>query len=104
MGNCAGVDWASEKHDVRVSDEAGEELLSASFAHDEAGLARCARCSRACGLSWSRSSVRTGCWSIGCWTRGCGCSRSIPTRSRPHAIGLQMGGRRIADAGNAGRC
>jgi transposase len=38
MGNCAGVDWASEKHDVRVSDAAGEELLSASFAHEEAGL------------------------------------------------------------------
>ena len=38
MGNCAGVDWASEKHDVRVSDAAGEELLAATFAHDEAGL------------------------------------------------------------------
>ena len=42
MGNCAGVDWASEKHDVRVSDAAGEELLSASFAHEEAGL--CSLC------------------------------------------------------------
>ena len=39
MGNCAGVDWASEKHDVHVADEAGEELLAATFAHDEAGLA-----------------------------------------------------------------
>src|SRR5665811_672313 len=38
MGNCAGVDWAGEKHDVRVCDEAGEELLAASFVHDEAGL------------------------------------------------------------------
>jgi Transposase len=38
MGNCAGVDWASEKHDVHVADEAGEELLAATFAHDEAGL------------------------------------------------------------------
>ena len=38
MGNCAGVDWASEKHDVHVADEAGEELLTATFAHDEAGL------------------------------------------------------------------
>ena len=38
MGNCAGVDWASEKHDVLVADEAGEELLAATFAHDEAGL------------------------------------------------------------------
>src|SRR5664279_3141803 len=38
MGNCAGVDWAGEKHDVRVCDEAGEELLAASFVHDEKGL------------------------------------------------------------------
>ena len=36
--NCAGVDWAADKHDVRVCDGAGEELLSATFAHDENGL------------------------------------------------------------------
>src|SRR6516225_607589 len=36
--NYAGVDWASEKHDVLIADEAGEELLAATFAHDEAGL------------------------------------------------------------------
>jgi transposase len=38
MGNCAGVDWASEKHDVLVQDEAGETLLAATFAHDEQGI------------------------------------------------------------------
>lgn len=38
MGSCAGVDWASDKHDVLVADEAGERLLAATFAHDEAGL------------------------------------------------------------------
>ena len=38
MGSYAGVDWASEKHDVRVADAAGEELLAATFAHDEQGL------------------------------------------------------------------
>ena len=38
MGNYAGVDWASEKHDVLVADAAGERLLSATFAHDEPGL------------------------------------------------------------------
>ena len=38
MGNTyAGVDWASEKHDVLVADEAGEEVLAATFAHDERG-------------------------------------------------------------------
>ena len=34
----AGVDWASEKHDVLIADETGEEILAATFAHDEAGL------------------------------------------------------------------
>ena len=38
MANYAGVDWASEKHDVVVQDEAGEELLAASLAHDAKGL------------------------------------------------------------------
>ena len=38
MGNYAGVDWASEKHDVLVAGAAGERLLSATFAHDEQGL------------------------------------------------------------------
>src|SRR5450631_1848604 len=38
MGNRAGVDWASEKHDVRVCDAAGDPLLASTFAHDEAGL------------------------------------------------------------------
>jgi hypothetical protein len=38
MGNYAGVDWATEKHDVLVADETGELLLSATFAHDEKGV------------------------------------------------------------------
>ena len=38
MSNYAGVDWAADKHDVRVCDEAGEELLAATFARDERGL------------------------------------------------------------------
>ncbi len=38
MSNYAGVDWAAGKHDVRVADETGEELLVATFAHDEKGL------------------------------------------------------------------
>ena len=29
MGNCAGVDWASEKHDVLIENPAGEQLLGA---------------------------------------------------------------------------
>jgi transposase len=38
MASYAGVDWASEKHDVLIEDELGEELFAGSFAHDEAGL------------------------------------------------------------------
>jgi transposase len=38
MGICAGIDWATEKHDVLVQDEAGATLVSATFTHDEAGL------------------------------------------------------------------
>ncbi|MGN6169313.1 MAG: IS110 family transposase [Solirubrobacteraceae bacterium] len=38
MGNYAGVDWAADKHDVLVADERGEELVAATFAHDEKGL------------------------------------------------------------------
>ncbi len=36
--NYAGVDWASEKHDLLVADETGEPILAATFAHDERGL------------------------------------------------------------------
>ncbi len=38
MGRYAGVDWASEKHDVLVQGEAGDELFSGTFTHDEAGI------------------------------------------------------------------
>jgi hypothetical protein len=34
----AGIDWASDKHDVLVADQDGEELLAGTFAHDEKGL------------------------------------------------------------------
>lgn len=37
-GRCAGVDWASEKHDVLVAEADGERVLQATFAHDERGL------------------------------------------------------------------
>lgn len=38
MKNCAGVDWVSEKHDVLITDPAGNELLAATFSHDESGI------------------------------------------------------------------
>ena len=38
MGNCAGIDWASEKHDVLIEDPDGNELLGTTFSHDEDGI------------------------------------------------------------------
>ena len=38
MGNCAGIDWASEKHDVLIEDPAGRELLATTFGHSEDGI------------------------------------------------------------------
>ncbi len=84
----AGIDWASEKHDVLVADEAGEEVLGGDVrARREGADARCA--ARSCGWRWcwSRSSDRTGCWWSGCWMRGCGCWRCTRTRSRRRVIG-----------------
>jgi hypothetical protein len=34
----AGIDWASETHDVLVAEETGAEVVAATFAHDEKGL------------------------------------------------------------------
>ena len=38
MQRYAGVDWASEKHDVLVQEGGGEQVLAATFTHDERGL------------------------------------------------------------------
>jgi transposase len=38
MGSYAGIDWASEKHDVLIADEAGDRLLGETFVHDEQGI------------------------------------------------------------------
>jgi hypothetical protein len=47
MSNHLGVDWAADKHDVRVADEMGEKLLASTFARDVKGCRRCA--ARLCG-------------------------------------------------------
>src|SRR5437660_398768 len=39
----AGIDWASEEHEVLVADEAGVEVLGATYAHDEKGLSAMCR-------------------------------------------------------------
>jgi len=39
----AGIDWATQKHDVVVEDAAGVEVLAGTFTHDERGLASLCR-------------------------------------------------------------
>ena len=39
----AGIDWASEQHDVLVADETGTEVLAGTYAHDERGLSALCR-------------------------------------------------------------
>jgi hypothetical protein len=39
----AGIDWATEKHDVLVADEDGSEVLAGAFVHDEKGLSALCR-------------------------------------------------------------
>jgi transposase len=39
----AGIDWASEQHEVVVADEAGAIVLSATYAHDERGVSAMCR-------------------------------------------------------------
>jgi hypothetical protein len=39
----AGIDWPSETHDVLVADEAADEVLAATFVHDEKGLSSLCR-------------------------------------------------------------
>jgi transposase len=39
----AGIDWASDKHDVLVAEETGTEVLAGTYAHDENGLSALCR-------------------------------------------------------------
>jgi transposase len=39
----AGIDWASDKHDVVVADDTGQQVVAATFAHDEKGLSALCR-------------------------------------------------------------
>jgi Transposase len=41
----AGIDWASDKHDVLVADDTGQQVVAATFAHDEKGLSALCRTS-----------------------------------------------------------
>jgi transposase len=38
MGAICGIDWASEWHDVHITDEVGRVLVARQFSHDERGI------------------------------------------------------------------
>ena len=50
--------WASEKHDVLIQDTSGEEVLAATFAHDERGPDRHVQHARALGRGARRDQAR----------------------------------------------
>jgi Transposase len=91
--NYAGVDWAADKHDVRVADETGEELLAATFAHDEKGLRALCRAlvrfegaaggDRAAGRAAGRAAAGRGVAGAADASQpGRGGPRSVPGRGR----------------------
>ena len=82
VGNYAGVDWATDKHDVLVEDEAGEQLVAATFADDEKGLGELCRMLVRLEVKLVAIERPDGVLVERLPTRGCGCWRCIPTRSR----------------------
>lgn len=69
MGDCAGIDWASEKHDVLIEDPAGEELLVATFAHDEDGVSALCGALACFDVEVVAIERPDGVLVIGCWRR-----------------------------------
>jgi len=87
-GSVAGIDWASEKHDVLIANQAGERLLAETFAHDEQGVTslcdallcfdvEIVAIERGDGVLVERL-LEAGVRVLGC----------IPIRSRPRVIGF----------------
>lgn len=69
MGDCAGIDWASEEHDVLIEDPAGEELLVATFAHDEDGVSALCGALACFDVEVVAIERPDGVLVIGCWRR-----------------------------------
>jgi hypothetical protein len=83
----AGIDWATEKHDVLVADETGAEVVAATFAHDEKGLSSLCRTLVRLDVCLVAIERPDGLLVERLLERGCGCWRCIRTRSRPRATG-----------------
>ena len=88
MGNVAGIDWASERHDVWVSDGAGEKLLAATYAHDEAGLSSLCKVLMRLRVELVAIERPDGLLVERLLDAGLRVPRSIPTRWRPRATGF----------------
>jgi hypothetical protein len=100
MGNCAGIDWASEKHDVLIEDSAGHELLAATFAHDEAGVT--ALCAALVCFEVEVSAIEgpMGCWSTGDGDGGAGVGVAPQTRQGRAGPLSRVGGKSIGLTGS----
>lgn len=87
MGSYAGIDWASAKHDVLIESAAGEELLGATFAHDEDGVSALCAALACFDVELVAIERPDGLLVDRLLGGGCGCWRCIPIRSRRPAIG-----------------
>ena len=80
-----GWDWASQRHDVTVVDDAGQLVDRWTLAHTEAGIhlamTRLAGHGRPDDLPVARPPA--GSWSTDCWPPGTPWSRPAPTASTP---------------------
>lgn len=86
--NYAGINWAADKHDVLIADERGQELLAATFAHDEDGLRALCRQLARHKVALVGIERPDGLLVERLLDAGCGCWRCIPTRSPRHGRGF----------------
>jgi hypothetical protein len=102
MGNCAGIDWAGEKHDLLIEDPAGEELLVATFSHSEDGVSALCAALGCFDVEVVAIERPDGLLVDRLLDSGCGCWRCTPTRSR--LLGTASGPRVASLIGLTGSC
>ena len=81
----AGIDWASEAHEVCVVEEGRGDPALRGDPRRARHRRRLPASSSGSGSAGSRSSAPTASWSSGCWRPGWRSWRSTPTSSRPPA-------------------
>ena len=84
----AGIDWASEKHDVLVAEETGTEVLAATYRARREGAERVVPRAGAFGGGAGRDrAAGRAAGRAAAWMRGCRCWRCIRTRWRRRVTG-----------------